>query len=116
MAQPLDFSNKDKLETWEKYEDIAMHFNDLLMRLRTQALAGIAAISTLVGIFSKDNILEVQSSWLVAGYIFLGLSALWIAIGVLDVCYYNRLLIGAVASLVNLEKGEKVQTVLTQLI
>jgi hypothetical protein len=36
---------------WEKYEDIAMHFNDLLIRLRTQSLAGVAALSALVGIF-----------------------------------------------------------------
>jgi hypothetical protein len=105
MATPLDFKNKEKLEAWCKYEDIAMHFNDLLMRLRTQALAGIAAISTLVGIFSKENILEVQSSWLVAGFIFVGMGAFWIAIGILDIFYYNRLLLGAVAALSNLEKG-----------
>ena len=30
------------LDQWYKYEQIAMHFNDLLMRFRTQALAGLA--------------------------------------------------------------------------
>jgi hypothetical protein len=40
-------------EVWKKYEEITMHFNDLLMRLRTQALAAVAALATIVGIFSK---------------------------------------------------------------
>src|SRR5664280_1831888 len=44
-AEPEGWPLKD---VWEKYEDIAMHFNDLLIRLRTQALAAVAAISTLV--------------------------------------------------------------------
>jgi hypothetical protein len=95
----------DRLDLWAKYEDVAMHFNDLLMRLRTQALAGIAAVSTLVGIFTKDNLLQVQSSWLVATFIFLGMAAFWIAIGTLDLFYYNRLLNSAVAALINLEKS-----------
>ena len=63
---------------WEKYEDIAMHFNDLLMRLRTQALAGIAAISTLVGIFTKAGTPEFQSDWLIAMYIFVAVSTFYI--------------------------------------
>jgi len=102
-----EYAPPDTLALWSKYEDIAMHFNDLLMRLRTQALAGIAAISTLVGIFSKENALQLQSSWLVAGYIFAGLSLFWVAIAVLDLGYYNRLLMSAVAALVALEKGHE---------
>jgi hypothetical protein len=42
-------------ELWEKYEEIAMHFNDLLIRLRTQALGGVAALSAIVGIFGKSG-------------------------------------------------------------
>ena len=33
-------------EVWQEYEKIAMHFNDLLMRLRTQALGAVAALAT----------------------------------------------------------------------
>ena len=43
-------------ELWEKYEEITMHFNDLIIRLRTQALAGVAALSALVGIFAKADL------------------------------------------------------------
>jgi hypothetical protein len=34
-------------DVWDKYEAIAMHFNDLLIKLRTQALAAVAALSTI---------------------------------------------------------------------
>jgi hypothetical protein len=34
-------------ELWDKYEQIAMHFNDLLIRLRTQALATTGCFSEL---------------------------------------------------------------------
>ena len=88
---------------WEKYEDIAMHFNDLLIRLRTQALAGIAAISTLIGIFTKASPSALQSDWLIAEAIFIALTLFWIAIFCLDFFYYNRLLVGAVAALKDLE-------------
>jgi hypothetical protein len=37
-------------KVWQKYEDIAMHFNDLLIRLRTQALGAIAALTTIIGV------------------------------------------------------------------
>jgi hypothetical protein len=42
-------------EVWKDYEEIAMHFNDLLIKLRTQALGGVAALSALVGIFGKTE-------------------------------------------------------------
>ena len=88
---------------WAKYEDIAMHFNDLLMRLRTQALAGIAAISTLAGIFARTNPSAVNSEWLIAAAIFSALALFWLAIFCLDVFYYNKLLAGAVIALKKLE-------------
>jgi hypothetical protein len=43
----MDF--KERMELWGKYEDIAMHFNELLIRLRTQALGAVATIVTAAG-------------------------------------------------------------------
>jgi hypothetical protein len=80
-----------------------MHFNDLLMRLRTQSLAGIAAVSTLVGLFTKENAANLKMDWLAATAIFLAMAAFWVAIWCLDFLYYNRLLIGAVSALRTLE-------------
>jgi len=76
-----------------------MHFNDLLMRLRSQSLAGIAAISTLVGIFTREGVADIHLDWLVATGIFVTMALFWAAIWCLDFFYYNRLLLGAVAAI-----------------
>ena len=92
---------------WSKYEDIAMHFNDLLMRLRSASLAGIAAVSTLVGIFAKEGPANLKVDWLVAESIFIALAFFGSQSGSLDIFYYNRLLMGAVAALIKLESDQK---------
>jgi hypothetical protein len=100
---------------WEKYEDIAMHFNDLIIKLRTSALAGVAALSTLVGVFAKSDPGHFGYTWEIAGCVFTALSAFWIAIWILDFSYYNKLLIGAVAALVELEKASATQKRISQI-
>lgn len=94
-------------QLWEKYEDVAMHFNDLLIKLRVQALGGVAALSTLVGIFTKTDVGNVRGSWEIATGVFGALCLFWIAIWVLDLLYYNRLLLGSVAALLELEEQSK---------
>jgi hypothetical protein len=96
----------DRQRLWEKYEDIAMHFNDLLMRLRTQSLAGVAALSTLVGVFTKGGP-GTNTGWLVAGAVFTAMALFWMAICCVDITYYNRLLRGAVTALKRLEYESK---------
>ncbi|MGB7126634.1 MAG: hypothetical protein WBD42_07395 [Methylovirgula sp.] len=103
-TRPQAGNERSLRSLWEKYEDIAMHFNDLLIRLRTQALGGVAALATVAGIFAKSNIFGVRDSWEIATIVFFGLTVFWIAIWLLDFCYYNRLLIGAVVAIIELEK------------
>src|SRR5215469_6312528 len=93
-------------ELWQKYEDIAMHFNDLLIRLRTQALGAIAALVTIIGVFAKAGE-DRHTSWEMVAFAFAILLAFWLAIWVIDFCYYNRLLKGAVAALLEVEKQSK---------
>lgn len=95
-------------ETWSKYEEVAMHFNDLLLKIRTQALGVVATLVTVVGIFAKTS--DVKLSWEMAAGAFLFLGAFWVAIWILDFRYYNRLLLGAVLAIVNLEKQSKKST------
>lgn len=92
-------------DLWVKYEDIAMHFNDLLIRLRTQALAAIAALTTIIGIFAKTG--DTASTWQIIAFAFGILILFWVSIWVLDFCYYNPLLIGAVEALFTLEAESK---------
>jgi hypothetical protein len=93
------------LDLWSKYEDVAMHFNDLLIKLRTQALAAVAALTTIVGIFAKSG--DATASWKLVAFAFAMLAIFWVAIWVIDFCYYNRLLIGAATALYALEELSK---------
>src|SRR5262249_9692244 len=99
-SEPKQWSVHD---LWAKYEDIAMHFNDLLIKLRTQGLAAVAALITLVGIFTKTEPENIHLSWEIATAVLIGLAVFWIAIWIIDFRYYNRLLIGAVVSLKEIE-------------
>jgi hypothetical protein len=99
--KPLDIKAWTVHDLWAKYEDIAMHFNDLLIRLRTQALAGVGALSTLVGIFTKTE--SIHISWQIASDVFVLLIMFWVAIWAIDRCYYNRLLVGAVNASISIK-------------
>jgi hypothetical protein len=106
MEQPStgDAGEKpDVFKVWKKYEDIAMHFNDPLIKLRTQALGGIAVISALVGLLSKGDTPE-DFRWGIMVAVFFLLSFFWVALWILDSRYYNRLLEGAVYAILEIEK------------
>src|SRR4051812_49004908 len=70
--------DKETYEIWKQYESIAMHFNDLLSKIRLQALGGVGTISVIVGVFSKD--ISECSRWIILGFAFVMLSILWINI------------------------------------
>ena len=100
-------------EVWKEYESIAMHFNDLILKLRVQALGGTAAITALVGFFSKEQADEFR--WgMFMGIMWL-LLVFWIAIWILDFLYYNRLLQGAVFAITEVEKKSKTSLYINEL-
>jgi hypothetical protein len=83
------------LDQWHKYEGIAMHFNDLLMRFRTQALGVLATVSALAGLIGKDSATAEAD----LPVFFSVLLIFWVAAWQLDQRYYSRLLEGAVNEL-----------------
>lgn len=101
-----------RFEVWSKSEEVAIHFNDLLMRWRLQAVGGLAALATLAGFVAGDAdtpearyiAVILLSAMLVSG---------WVGVAVLDLFYYRQLLNGAVSSLLRLERtlpGVKLST------
>src|SRR5687767_6050244 len=88
-APGYSFENVFKL--WSKYEDVTMHFNDLILRLRFQALAGVAGLATLVGVFGRDITDPTVRSAVISG-VFSLLALFWVAIWALDRFYYDKLL------------------------
>jgi hypothetical protein len=101
------------LEAWAEHEKIAMHFNELILRVRTQALGALAAVVTVGGILLRAFSPAHHIPWGLITSVMAVLLGLWAAIWVLDFGYYNRLLTGAVDSLLALEDaintGTKVQ-------
>jgi hypothetical protein len=101
--------HEQRFKMWEKYEEVAMHFNDLILRLRVQVLGGVTAVFALSGIavnFAARPATPEQ--WDVIFGTLLFLIAAWVAIAILDLCYYHTLLLGAVDALLELEENSNI--------
>src|SRR5579875_44902 len=104
--QPHDGETKSfQLAAWEKHEKIAMHFNELILKIRIQALGAVAAIVTIGGVLLKADTAAPGLPWGLLACVFGVLFLFWIAICLLDFLYYNRLLMGAVDCLLGIEKA-----------
>ena len=103
--EPIDFSSEEfdsVFKLWSKYEDIAMHSNELIIKLRVQALGGLTITGTITtAIFRRDN--DPNMLKFLLPIFLLG----WIAIYFLDIYYYNRLLSGAIKEIILLEEQFK---------
>src|SRR5688572_11408040 len=92
------------VELWKKYEDVAMHFNDLIMRWRLQAIGGLAGLVTLAGFVVGDAAtlsVRYRAMLILSGV----LTFAWVGVGLIDLLYYRRLLQGAVKALLAIEKA-----------
>ena len=110
VKQPPSDGDKegyDLFTVWKEYEEIAMHFNDLLLKIRTQSLAAVAAFATIAGVLLKGESVSSGIRWGTLTAVFAALCVFWLAIWILDFAYYNRLLLGAVKALVWIEKESK---------
>ena len=97
--QSGNFKTESSFMLWSKYEEITMHFNELIIKLRVQALGGVTITGTIAtAIFKGDNNTGILK-FLLPMYFF-G----WLAIYFLDIHYYDHLLTGAVNELLALEE------------
>lgn len=65
----------DLMALWTKYEDVAMHFNDLIMRWRLQAIGGLAGLLTLSGFVVGDAgtvLVRYRAMLILAGVLAVG--------------------------------------------
>jgi len=87
-------------DTWKVGEDVAMHFNNLILGLRLKAIGGIVA-GTVVGIGLK---LGNLTDTVVIFSLSVALLIVWILVWAADFFYYYPLLAGAVDEILRLEK------------
>ena len=90
---------------WDKYEQVAMHFNELMMRWRLQGIGGLATLVTLAGFVVREAGLDEPTRYRAMFILGVLLLCAWLSVGFIDLVYYRRLLKGAVAALINLENG-----------
>jgi hypothetical protein len=91
------------IELWYHYEQVAMHFNELIMQYRLQLMGGLGTIGALSGYLIGGKVKDQQKrNWLRA-LVSTGLLMLLVAAASLDLFYYDQLLQGAVDALVELE-------------
>jgi len=88
------------LEEWKTVIQTQMHFNDMLMKMRTAAISVVVAIfgatAVIIGQF-PDRYLEIFSRQVhVSAIVILFGLALWVGIFIIDYMYYYKMLLGAV--------------------
>lgn len=91
------------IELWYHYEQIAMHFNELIIQYRLQLMGGAGVIGALSGYLIGSKVKSALMRHQLRAYVSSGLLFLILAAFYLDLYYYNELLRGAVKAILKLE-------------
>lgn len=91
------------IDLWFHYEQVAMHFNEMIIQYRLQLMGGISAIGTIAGYLVGQKVESPYRRHMLRAYISLGILVIIIAAAILDVYYYNELLRGAVDAILEIE-------------
>ena len=91
-----------RMEEWKEIVATQRHFNDLIIRFRATTLTAFAALAGAA--VTLAEVIELQEANLV---IVMALPiAFWLAAAALDLGYYHRLLLGAVAEATKFDNHE----------
>lgn len=104
MAIELELSSQQVLDLWFHYEEIAMHFNELIIQYRLQLLAGTGGLLAILSYLVNAKEGDVDKVRMRA-YISLTVLVIFSAAAWLDIFYYSKLLSGAVESIIELESN-----------
>ncbi len=93
-----------QVDLWFHYEEIAMHFNELIIQYRLQLMGGTGAIGAVAAylILGKEDVALRNRMLILISCLML---ILLCAAAFLDLFYYNKLLDGAVVALLEFEKN-----------
>lgn len=91
------------ISLWFHYEEIAMHFNELIIQYRLQLMGGAGAIGAVASYLVGSKVESEIDRHKLRAFISTGLLLIFIAAACLDLFYYNELLSGSVDALIELE-------------
>lgn len=94
--------DENVIQLWYHYEEVAMHFNELIMQYRLQLMGGTGALGAIAS-FVIGNKSDINSFHKIRAFTSFVILAIFSAAASLDVFYYNELLLGAVDALIELE-------------
>ncbi len=92
------------IDLWYHYEEVAMHFNNLIMQYRLQLMGGIGVIGTVSGYLVGEKVTDHYRRHMLRALVSSGLLILIVAAVSLDLYYYNELLRGTVDALLKIEE------------
>jgi hypothetical protein len=95
----------EEIQIWRHYEDIAMHFNTLLMQYRLQFMGGAGAIGAVASYLIGGKVDNLSQRHWLRFLVSAGVFLLVLAAALLDAFYYNELLRGAVKELLAFEEA-----------
>ena len=75
---------------WESVLETQRHFNNLIIKFRGSTLTGFIFLTGLA--VTAEELLKGENTLAILSLIFF----FWIATAILDLCYYHKLLLGAV--------------------
>lgn len=93
-----------EMQLWYHYEEIAMHFNQLIIQYRLQLMGGAGAIGALASYLIGSKVDDAYRRHFLRFGVAVGMLLIIFAAAVLDICYYDKLLQGAVDALLQFEE------------
>jgi hypothetical protein len=100
----MELTSEQIITLWFHYEEIAMHFNELIIQYRLQLMGGVGAIGVLASYLTiqYNEVSPIGKIWAITSALTL---ILVFGAAILDIFYYSRLLDGAVEELIQFEKS-----------
>lgn len=96
--------DQNAMDLWYHYEEIAMHFNQLMIQYRLQLMAGMGALGGILVFSIENNVKDRRTKINLRAFASSGLLLILAGAICLDLYYYYPLLEGAVEALVALEQ------------
>lgn len=99
----MELTPEQVVALWFHYEEVAMHFNELILQYRLHLMSGAGVVGTLASYLIGTKVPDVERRHRARFLVSLILLVLLSAAALLDLGYYNRLLLGAVEALTEFE-------------
>nr|BFD33712.1 hypothetical protein GTC16762_33310 [Pigmentibacter ruber] len=97
-SEKEDDEKNIEYKKWVFYQETARHFNELIIDLRTKSLTVVVSLSAASIIISQKMIIQFISNFVISCSILV-IYLFWKCIHVIDIYYYQNLLLGTIKTI-----------------